>query len=334
MSMVLEQLGLSAQWLKDVYLFGVDLTDDEEQPFPDSLFEHSLLASVETLERELSIVLTPQRVQEERHRHYQPDQAVFSPIHLDKRPLRQVEKVEGVYGEMKVITFPGSWIQVANPITARLNIIPNPNELPGVLGLTYLPLGGWGQGGLSLGKYVPQFYRVTYRAGFDAPKGKVVLGGDGQVEISLPVPCFDSEYDVSLSIVNTGTGEVIDPGTGASATLDIWSREPGGFCVDVAGLPVGTWSLSWQVQTLDAGLRHAIGLRAAAGALNTAGDLIIGAGIANISRSVDGLSTSIGTTSSATNAGYGARVRQHERELKALLPGLRRKWRRRNMAVA
>ena len=70
-------------------------------------------------------------------------------------------------------------------------------------------------------------------------------------------------------------------------------------------------------------ITHIIGMIAAIGPFHIFGDLIAGAGIANISLSMDGLSQSIGTTSSATNAGYGARVGNYLKELKDLLPKLR-----------
>lgn len=50
------------------------------------------------------------------------------------------------------------------------------------------------------------------------------------------------------------------------------------------------------------------------------GDLIAGAGIASKSISVDGLSQSISTTSSATNAGYGARIQGYWKDVKENLP--------------
>jgi hypothetical protein len=56
------------------------------------------------------------------------------------------------------------------------------------------------------------------------------------------------------------------------------------------------------------------------------GDIILGAGIANMSLGVDGLSQSIGTTSSATNAGYGARIINYVNDLKRELPMLRDKF--------
>lgn len=56
------------------------------------------------------------------------------------------------------------------------------------------------------------------------------------------------------------------------------------------------------------------------------GDIILGAGIANMSLSVDGLSQSIGTTSSATNAGYGARIIGYVSDVKRDLPTLKDKY--------
>lgn len=71
-------------------------------------------------------------------------------------------------------------------------------------------------------------------------------------------------------------------------------------------------------------IRDLIGKLAAFGPLNIAGDLIVGAGIASKSVSMDGLSQSINTTSSATNAGYGARLGQYEKEIKQVVPVLQR----------
>jgi hypothetical protein len=56
------------------------------------------------------------------------------------------------------------------------------------------------------------------------------------------------------------------------------------------------------------------------------GDIILGAGIANMSLSVDGLSQAIGTTSSATNAGYGARITNYISDLKLELPRLKDRY--------
>lgn len=67
---------------------------------------------------------------------------------------------------------------------------------------------------------------------------------------------------------------------------------------------------------LPANIKDAIGKLASLGPLNIGGDLLGGAGIASQSISLDGLSTNFNTTSSATNAGFGARIIQYTKELK------------------
>ncbi len=88
----------------------------------------------------------------------------------------------------------------------------------------------------------------------------------------------------------------------------------------------GLWPTPPQVRDL-------IAMLACFGPLNTAGDLIAGAGIASKSISVDGLGQSIGTTSSATNAGYGARLIIYAKKIKELLPKLRRYYKGMKMVV-
>lgn len=66
-----------------------------------------------------------------------------------------------------------------------------------------------------------------------------------------------------------------------------------------------------------------IGMLACEGPLGIAGDLIVGAGIASQSISLDGLSQSVNTTSSATNSGYGSRILQYQKRRKELKPAIR-----------
>lgn len=68
---------------------------------------------------------------------------------------------------------------------------------------------------------------------------------------------------------------------------------------------------------------NAVGIMTAINIFHIMGDLIIGAGIASQSVGIDGLSQSISTTSSATNAGYGARIEGYVKQLKQMMPVLR-----------
>ena len=74
-------------------------------------------------------------------------------------------------------------------------------------------------------------------------------------------------------------------------------------------------------------IRHVIAMIASTIVLDQAGDLILAtAGIANYSLSLGGLSQSVGTTSSATNAGYGARILSYKNQMKALVPQIRAQY--------
>ncbi len=66
-----------------------------------------------------------------------------------------------------------------------------------------------------------------------------------------------------------------------------------------------------------------IGKLASANIFNILGDIILGAGIASQSISIDALSQSIASTASATSAGYGARLINYEKEIKAALDRLK-----------
>lgn len=67
-----------------------------------------------------------------------------------------------------------------------------------------------------------------------------------------------------------------------------------------------------------------VGMLAAFGPLNIAGDMILGAGIARQVINLDAISTEIGSTASATNAGYGARLLTYGKKLGGMQQDIRR----------
>jgi len=73
-------------------------------------------------------------------------------------------------------------------------------------------------------------------------------------------------------------------------------------------------------------IMNAIGKLASINVFHLLGDLILGAGIASQSIGIDGLSQSISTTSSATNAGYGSRIQGYLADLKKAIPELKAKY--------
>lgn len=75
--------------------------------------------------------------------------------------------------------------------------------------------------------------------------------------------------------------------------------------------------------TIPADILDVIGKAASLGPFNIFGDLITGAGIGNLSLSMDGISQSVTTTQSAMYGGYGSRILQYENDLKKQLPTMR-----------
>jgi len=81
-------------------------------------------------------------------------------------------------------------------------------------------------------------------------------------------------------------------------------------------------------------LKEVVGKEGAFGPLNVGGDLVGGAGLAGTSLSMDGVSQSITTTNSSTNAGFGARLIQYEKELRETYKTLRGYYKGIRMQVA
>ena len=84
-----------------------------------------------------------------------------------------------------------------------------------------------------------------------------------------------------------------------------------------------TYCAGYGYSNLPEDLLNFIGKLAAINVFHIMGDLILGAGIASQSIGIDGLSQSISSTSSATNAGYGARIIGYGADLKAAWPRLK-----------
>jgi hypothetical protein len=87
----------------------------------------------------------------------------------------------------------------------------------------------------------------------------------------------------------------------------------------------GMWKVSYTagLQDIPDDMVEYIMKRASVGILQVWGDLIIGAGIANQTISIDGLSQSIGTTQSPEFSGAGARIKNYMDDMKELEKRLR-----------
>lgn len=231
---------MTVEELKMLYLFGLDLTNDEGVPYPDSLYVHYILKGIDDLERNLDIRLLPQRF-DERHDFYRRDYEHYMFLRLREYPIIQVDEIALDYpaGE-NIISFDKSWFRVDKD-GGTVQVLPARGTFTQLLitaagGFLPVVFGG--------SDFIPDIIKVVYFAGFELGK-------------------------------------------------------------------------------LPTNLKDMVGKYAAMGPLNIAGDLLGGAGIASQSIGIDGLSQSFNTTSSATNAGYGARLIRYDKEIKDQMPKLR-----------
>jgi hypothetical protein len=247
-----EDLVISTDELKKIFLFGIDLTNDNGDPFPEEMYEFYIRSAQEWLEKELGgLILCEREITDETHDYHSNDYVARSMFKLFRYPVQSVSKVAIQFplAENEIV-FDPKWYR-AESTNGMVNLVPTQGTFSSILlsqGGNYLPLL---YNGL---QYVPSLWRISYKAGFKKD----------------------------------------------------------------------------QIPTQ---IKEIIGMKASMGALNIAGDLIAGAGIATKSISLDGLSQSISTTSSATNAGYGARILQYNKEVDARMKHLREYYGGINMVV-
>ena len=241
---------LTVKNLKDWFMFGLDLTDDDGYPFPNSMFAFAIRAAIDSLEKTLMVKIKPTQIVSEWHDYYRQEYQDFAFIQLNNWPIIfDNTKNWPEQGGMQVtlryptaqsdITFPKEWYQVRAE-RGHVHLVPTSGSLSQIM---------IGKGG--------DYLTFVFRG-----------------------------YDWMPNLWH----------------IDYWAGFPQGQCPnDIIGI---------------------IGKMACFYPLNIAGDLVGGIAIASKSIGVDGLSQSINTTSSPENAGYSARLRQYERELKIEIPRL------------
>lgn len=317
MSSALEARGYGAAWLKSTFLLGVDLTLDDGTPYPDAVFLDALAQAERSIGDELGLTLAPQTIRERQDR--EPGlSAGWYPIRTRHRPLLSVEELAVLYGRSTSrAILPATWATIPEPMAGQIHIIPTTDGAA-----SYVISGGQpiilGFGGLTgVDPYIPAYFEITYRAGFPLYTGAATIPAGA---LSVEAPIGASLQDIYSASASTG------------ATVS--AKGYNSLTLTRTGLSTAApLEVAWTVDTLPAPIVRAVGLQASTLALGVAGDLIAGAGIATQSTSLDGLSQSIATTASATNAGYGARLGQFERELKSLMKTLKATYRALQMAA-
>ncbi len=163
----------------------------------------------------------------------------------------------------------------------------------------------------------------------------------------ISVDRFDVKYPTGQSVVSYPTEWLrVDPEHGhlrivpTSGTLSEMLIGAGGSYLPIIYSGMGNLPHLFEIEyvagfeRIPNNILDLIGMLASLGPFNIFGDLITGAGIGNLSLSLDGLSQSITTTQSAMYGGYGSRVSQYLKQVKEQIPLLRRYYKGIRMAVA
>ena len=117
------------------------------------------------------------------------------------------------------------------------------------------------------------------------------------------------------SVGAQGNADVILTGISSNIGLQSWKNIPEYWQVQYLS--------GWNRKDLPMDLVNLVGKFASLGQFSIFGDIILGAGIASMSLSIDSLSQSISSTSSATNAGFGSRIIQYTKEIQSTLKNLK-----------
>lgn len=348
---------LTAEWLTKVYLVGVNLTDDDNNYYPPEIFATNIQSALSWAETEFGIHIT-KTARTARIDASGGTLLDYPPIILPDAKVQSVTSVRWKLGNStQILEWPIDWFVIRGN---QLQLVPaatGPSQemtasyplfalyaakmghscIPGVWEVNYVA-GFQTDGTLTTfsntvasnaGSWTPSFcvwdtLTITLPAAAVAARTFTVYGYrledgkpfDGVGRLGKEYPC----ETVTIPIGSTTCTTVNSWSQVSRVTWTGWTQAPA-INITFSGTKNDTSAID-----IDYDLLNVIGMMAAIPVLNTAGDMVIGAGIAGKNASIDGLSAGIQTTASATNTAYGARVTELLREIKRLVPIIFRKY--------
>lgn len=311
---------ITVQSVKNTTVAGVDLTFDDGSNFPDEMFEGAITQSVAMLEADLGVVIDEFKVKGERHDVDLIDRHSHYLMSVDQRPLKRIDALQIKVGNSNAVAdLPVSYASISSHLHGQFNLIPDStlaaslhfsSGVPFLVGDVFSPYSKF-----------PQYFSIDYTAGHTFDEGTAVIAqGTDTVEVTLN-ETFTGRYYADLTVTDAQGG----------AGVRVISTSPTSMTVQARTAPsTGDLTFSWSVNDVDPLIVRAAQLLSAMLPLNIAGDLLLGAGIASQSISIDGLSQAVASTASATSAGYGARLINFNTELKSVMKSLRAKYQKMN----
>jgi len=175
---------ITVQQLRDWFMFGLDLTDDDGYPFPMSMFEFGIRAAVNRAETILNIRIRPTVIYQENQDFFAQDYRDFAFIQLNHYPIISVENVYVWYPTAQApILFPKEWYQIRKE-RGQLNLVPTSGSLSTILmgrGGDYLTFVWRGY------DFMPNLWRIDYTAGL-GHRETPLDGGNSTGNIVTEIP--------------------------------------------------------------------------------------------------------------------------------------------------
>lgn len=319
---------ITPELLKNTLLVGVSLVDPGTGlPFPDEMFTEAIKQGISVVESELGIKLADYRVKDERHDAFAQNRRSWWGSQLDLRPLKSVTKLSISYGNYPETSIPLDWVNITSEVGASVHLIPTASVIGTFNFSNTIPLLIDPISNFSYHERVPAYFKYDYRAGFNFLEGQITIPA-GQTQ--------STEIELSEKFIDTPSFkfEIIDNGGNANITsAKEFDLSNNSFFVNIPESGVTDVIISYKLHTLPNAIVKAILYVAGILPLDTAGDLLAGAGIGQFSLSVDGLSQNVATTASATSAGYGARILSYQKQLASTISSLRNKYSMPKVAV-
>lgn len=155
---------LTVDQLKQRYLFGISLTNDNGEALPDEVYVHYILSAIAWFEKLLDVKIIPTTITREAHDYYRGDYNEYCIIQLDSYPAISIEKFVLEYPSgQAVVEYPIDWISLDKD-HGIIRVVPRSGTLSQVM---------IGQGGSFLPSiysgvpHLPDLFKIDYTAGFE-----------------------------------------------------------------------------------------------------------------------------------------------------------------------
>ncbi len=161
-------LVMSAQEFNQIYLFGIDFRDENGNSYSDETKEYYIRNAQEYLEKELSLKMTRQVIQEDRHFNMK-DYQTWGYLRTTY-PVECALALKGFIGTTRQITYPASWLSARKTNDKETGYFRQINLVPGgsdnvdftaqAVYSSLYPFFGYAE------TSIPNYFQVEYVTGF------------------------------------------------------------------------------------------------------------------------------------------------------------------------